>query len=196
MKLITLESRSAQRIYNDYMQRCKKSVKILPEADQEECLLEINSHIYEFLSAEKGDDETEALLNVLGRLGAPEEILKEVVATKKVEQARRTFNPKHLFQAIFLNISNGFIYIILFFLFVIEICLPALIVLELIFPDQVGFFTNPNGGFHFGYSHPDSGSQELLGNAVIPVIIVIIALIYLTMILLLKITKTTKKIIQ
>ncbi|TDE15188.1 HAAS signaling domain-containing protein [Dyadobacter psychrotolerans] len=196
MKSITLENKSAQRIYNDYIHRCKKAVKILPQNDQQDCLLEINSHIFEYLSAEKGDDQTEALLNVLARLGPPEEMLKELVATKKVEQAKRTFNPVHLLEAIFLNLSNGFIYIILFFLFVIEISLPVLIVLELIYPERIGFFTNKHGGFYLGYGPEESGSREWLGNAVIPFMLVMIAVIYAFMILLLRITKTTKKILQ
>jgi hypothetical protein len=43
MKLLQLENSSAQRIYDDYIVRCKKSLRILSEEDKEDCLLEINN---------------------------------------------------------------------------------------------------------------------------------------------------------
>jgi hypothetical protein len=205
MTSLSFKNNSAQRIYNDYIKRCKNATKILSATDQEDCLLEINSYIYEFLSANNAGDEMESLLNVLDRLGAPEEIFKEIVATKKLGEATRTFNPKHLVQALILNISNGVIYSILFILFLFEICFPILIVLKLIYPSRTGLFVGNKGNFLYGYHHDTiSGGigsvnynmdnrAEQLGNWFIPVTIIIALLVYISIILLLKAIKKIKK---
>jgi uncharacterized membrane protein len=205
MNTLSFKNNSAQRIYNDYIKRCKNATRILSKGDQEDCLLEINSHIYEYLSANHTGDELESLLNILERLGPPEEILKEIVATKKIGEATRTFNPKHLIQALLLNISNGIIYIILFILFLFELCFPVLIVLKIIYPDRTGFFIGNDGNFLFGYhtksisggigagNYNMDSSTEQLGNWFIPVTIIIALLVYTGIILLLKSIKKIKK---
>jgi len=98
MKAIPFDNPSAQRVYNDYIQRCRRVTAILSAKDREEVLLEINSHIYEYLCA------------------------------------TRTFNPKHLIQALALNLTNVVIYIIISALFLFEITFPTLIILKLIYP--------------------------------------------------------------
>jgi len=192
MKSLQLENKSAQRIYNDYIARCSKSLKILSAADKEECLLEINSYIYEYLEAnnKNGKDEIENLLNILDRLGIPEETFKELIASKKMNQAVRTFNPKVLVQALFLNIGNGFIYILLSFLFLIEVCFVALIVLKLIYPRRVGLFIGSHS-FVIGYSNPQAIETELLGNWFIPAAMIATAVLYFFSLFILK---TQKKI--
>ena len=205
MKAISFDTQSAQRVYNDYIQRCRKATSILSAKDREDVLLEINSHIYEYLSANSTKDQMETLLNVLERLGAPEETLKEMVAFKKIGQATLTYNPKHLIQALALNLTNGVIYIIHFVLFLFEIAFPILIILKLIYPDQVGLFTRSNGTFLYGYlsksgsggisigfSNPAKGT-EILGSWFIPVSLLIAVLIYIGIIFLLKVVKKNKK---
>lgn len=167
-------------------------------------MLEINSHIYEYLCNNSGIDQMEALLNVLDRLGAPEKTLREIVAAKKIGQATRTFHPKHLIQALTLNLTNGVIYIILSVLFLFEISFPILIVLKLIYPDRVGLFVHPKSTFRFGYLN-ETGSggigfgyfgaargTDLLGAWFIPVSLFLAALIYIGIILLLKAVKKIK----
>ena len=78
MKLIHFKNNSTQRVYNDYIKRCRKALKGLPENDTEECLLEINSHIYEYHEANKTNDEMEILLNVLDRIGSEVGVGSEV----------------------------------------------------------------------------------------------------------------------
>ena len=205
MKAIPFDNHSAQRVYNDYIQRCRKATAILSAKDREEVLLEINSHIYEYLCANSTADQMEALLNVLERLGAPEETLREMVATKKIGEATRTFNPKHLIQALALNLTNGVLYIILSVLFLLEIVFPVLIMLKLIYPDRVGLFIHSNGTFLYGYiskagsggisigfSNPAKGT-EILGSWFIPVSLLIAVLIYIGIIFLLKVVKKNKK---
>jgi hypothetical protein len=186
MKLLQLENSSAQRIYDDYIVRCKKSLKILSEEDREDSLLEINSYIYEYLTANKENDKdaVENLLNILDRIGIPEETFKELIASKKISQAVKTFNPKVLMQALFLNIQNGFIYIILSILFLFLAAFPVLIVLKLIKPNDIGLFVG-NHSFFFGFADSKNGT-ELLGNGFIPVSIIATAVIYFLILFILK----------
>jgi uncharacterized membrane protein len=192
MKSLQLENKSAQRIYNDYIARCNKSLKILSPADKEECLLEINSYIYEYLEANKGNgkDEIENLLNILERLGVPEETFRELIASKKMNQAIRTLNPKALVQALFLNIGNGFIYILLSLLFLIEVCFVVLIVLKLIYPNRVGVFVGSHS-FAIGFSNTQPGVTEMVGNWFIPAAMIATAILYFFSLFILK---TQKKI--
>lgn len=188
MKLIEFKNNSAQRIYNDYILRCKKTIKSLSEPDKEECLLEINSHIYEYIQDNVANDELENLLNVLDRLGLPEETLKEYVAAKKIDQAVKTLNPKHLIQALYLNIRNGLIYIFLSILGLFLCCFLLLIVFKLIYPHNVGLFTG-HGTFMLGHTTAPENMTEILGNWFIPVMILTSALLYIIIVFILKILK-------
>jgi uncharacterized membrane protein len=191
MKPIQFENTAAQRVYNDYIKRCRNCVKSLPEKDQEECLLEMNSHIFEYLQANSHSAEMDSLLNVLDRLGLPEETLKEFVASRKINQAAKTWNPLHIMQALYLNIRNGVIYIVLALLFILLASFPVLIILKLVYPDSVGCFTGKNS-FYFGFIGQHEQATELLGNWFIPVAMLITALLYLLIILLFKIIKKKK----
>ena len=185
MKAIQFTDKNTQRIYNDYISRCKRSMHILSEKDREDCLLEINSHIYEYLEANTGKNELESLLNILDRLGAPEETLKEVVALKKTKEAIRTLYPKHVAQSIFLNIRNGIFYIILSVLAILVLLSPVLIILKLIYPKNTGCFYGENY-FFFGYSDNIPILNEVLGNWFIPIIATMGTALYFLIIFLLK----------
>jgi len=193
MKLLQLDNSSAQRIYDDYIVRCKKSLRIQSEEDKEDCLLEINSYIYEYLAANKENDKdgVENLLNILDRIGIPEETFKELIASKKISQAVKTFNPKVLMQTLFLNIQNGFIYIILSILFLFLAAFPVLIVLKLIKPNDIGLFVG-NHSFFFGFADSKNGT-ELLGNGFIPVSIIATAVIYFLILFILKTKRQINK---
>jgi len=196
MQPISFHNPSAARIYNNYMARSKKALKILSEKDREESLLEINSHIYEYLVDKGQADEMETLLSVLKRLGNPEETLKEVIAAKKLNEATKTFNPKHLLQALLLNISNGFIYILLFLLFVFQLAFPLLIIMKIISPHRTGLFISNNGSLKIlGSTNNIGKSTEILGDLFIPAMIVATLVIYFFIILLLKMVRKTRIII-
>ncbi|MFD2832362.1 DUF1700 domain-containing protein [Gramella sp. AN32] len=110
VKEIQFKERAAKRVYDNYMNRIRRTVRPLPETDQNEVLLEFNSHIYEGLSRKNQEKEMDRLLDIIDKLGDPEDILKPLIADKKLEQATRTFNPIHLFRALALNITNGVSY--------------------------------------------------------------------------------------
>lgn len=191
MKLIDFKSTNAQRIYVDYIKRSERALNILSNADQEDCLMELNSYIYEYTQAHQTEDETTTLLNILERLGPPETTLKEVVAAKKIDQAVKTFNLKHLVEALFLNLRNGLVYVILFVLTLMLICFPILIIMEMLYPADIGLFTG-NNTFLFGTMEPKPGVNEVLGNTFIPVVTLLGVAFYFLIVFLLKLVKKTK----
>lgn len=191
MKLIQFKNNSAQRVYNDYIKRCRKALKGLPENDTEECLLEINSHIYEYHEANKASDEMENLLNVLDRLGLPEETLIEFTASKKINQAVKTLNPKFLIQALFLNIRRGVIYVFLSLLLIFLLSFPILIVFKLIYPEKVGCFVGEKS-LYLGFVGQHPNTTEVLGNWFIPAALLTAALLYFLILFILKFTKNKK----
>ncbi|WP_232789299.1 HAAS signaling domain-containing protein [Sphingobacterium sp. UDSM-2020] len=71
-KEIEFENRNCTRIYRDYLKRVRNTVKVLNEQNQQEILLEINSHLFEgFSDNPNGRDEVEHLLDILEKLGQP-----------------------------------------------------------------------------------------------------------------------------
>lgn len=191
MKLIEFKNSDTQRVYNDYINRSKRAVKILSAEDQEDCLMEINSYIYEHIQSNPQEQELTSMLNILERLGDPEITLKEVVAAKKIDQAVRTFNVKHLMQALLLNLKNGVVYVVLFIMALLGACFPILIVLELIYPELTGLYVGKNT-FYFGITPKREGISEVLGDWFIPVVILLSVLFYFIIIFLLKLVKNKK----
>jgi uncharacterized membrane protein len=191
MKLIEFTDTNAKRIYSDYIDRSKRVLRILSENDREDCLMELNSYIYEYLQNHRAEDETTALLNILERLGAPEITLKEVAAARKIDQAVKTFNLRHLIEALLLNLRNGVVYVILFILTLLLLCFPVLIVMELLYPDRTGLFIGEDA-FFFGAQSGASAHREVLGHAFIPVVVLLGAASYFLIIFLLKLVKKNR----
>jgi hypothetical protein len=192
MNTIAFRSDAARRIYEDYLQRSRRVAAILSEQDRKDCLMELNSYIFEYLEDHKGQDEVEGLLNILERLGPPEVTLKEVVAYKKIDQAVSTFQPGHLLQALFLNLRNGTIYVVLAVMALSLSAFPVLMVMKLIYPEDTGCFVG-DGWFQLGWIDGHEGQVEVLGNWFIPVMALLCVFFYFTIVYLLKLTKRNKK---
>lgn len=194
MKLIEFENKNTQQIYYDYIQRIKRLTKSLPEKDSEDVLMEINSYIYEYMQENKENDETTNLLEIIKRIGAPEEILPSVIADKKMQQATRTFNPKHVIKALSLNISNGFSYVIFSILYLLLSCFVFLAIAKVFFPANVGVFKG-EGRFYLGLFSDSTveGTQELLGFWFIPVVLLLSVCFYFLITFLMKIKQRFKK---
>lgn len=191
MKALQFTNSNAQRVYSDYINRCRKAVRILSVTDQEDCLMEINSHIHEYLVNNKNEDETADLLTILERLGNPDETLKEVVAVKKTRQAVKSLNPKHVVESLALNIKNGVFYILLSLLFLLSGLFFLLAILKVVFYKNVGCYIG-DGAFYFGFSDGKPGVREVLGHWFIPVAISAGLILYYLIILLLKIKNKQK----
>jgi hypothetical protein len=185
MKRIEFFGSEARRIYDDYIRRSARTLAILSEEDKEDCLMEINSHIYEYMQANTDGSEITRLLNALERLGEPEITLREVIAAKKIDQAVRTFNIKHLIQALFLNLRNGFIYVVLSVMTLLLLPFSSLIFLKILYPDDTGYFRG-NGQNNFGYIVGHEGQTEVLGWWFIPMMLGFCAVFYAMIILCLK----------
>lgn len=189
---IKFNQEASRRVYNDYMKRVKKATNSLSKDNQDDIYMEINSHIFEAIQHKDQANEIDALLDILEKLGTPEEVLKPLVADKKLEQATRTFNPIHIFKALLLNISNGISYLIFFILYVLLLGFVILIYFKIKTPDEVGLFHSATGETVLGMSRGHY-STELLGNWFIPVMLLLIVVFYLLITVVLRIKRTIKK---
>ncbi len=190
MKRITFNNPTAQKIYDDYFKRVRRCVSILPESDQLEMIMELNSHIYEATQGAAPANEVEVLVNTIENLGMPEEVLAPAVADKKVKQATRSFNPKHIFQALYLNIFNGVGYVLFALVYLLIISFGFLILFKLIYPAHTGFFTGSGHVFFFGFmAEIPVGVKEQLGNWFFITDITLMAVLYFLNTLLFRLLK-------
>ena len=188
-KEITFQDQHAERIYKDYIGRVKNSIKTLNSDNQNETLLEINSHIYEALQVSAAS-EKENLSDTLKKLGSPEHFLKELVAEKKLEEAASSFNPLKILKALVLNFGNGFSYIVFFILYVLLAGFIFMIYSKITNPEQTGFFYTDATSWILGISqNSDQHQKELLGNWFIPVMILLTIFFYVLITLLLRFKK-------
>lgn len=189
---IKFSQAASQRIYNDYMKRILKVTNSLSKEDKQDVYMEFNSHIYEALQHKNGANEIDVLLDIIEKLGIPEEVLKPLLADKQLEQATKTFNPIHVFKALLLNLTNGFSYVFFFVLYLLLFVFVFLIFAKIKKPAEVGLWYKDSTSFVFGLSNKlnQIGQTELLGNAFIPVMITCIILFYFIITLLLKFKKS------
>jgi len=190
MKHIKFNKNASQKIYNDYLKRIELTTKTLPKVDRNEILMEFNSHIYEGTINTDITNEVDNLMAVLDKLGIPEEVLKPLVADKKLQQATKTFNPIHLIQALALNITNGISYVIfsLLYLFIFS---GIFLIIAKIFNPNVGMYYKGNEfrvlGFIKNIEH--SELKEILGYWFIPAMFIAIIILYVATTLLLKLKR-------
>ncbi|RAJ77366.1 hypothetical protein CLV59_107133 [Chitinophaga dinghuensis] len=186
---------AAARVYNDYMKRVKKVTSSLPKESQDDIYMEMNSHIFEAIQHKDKLNEIDSLLDILEKLGPPEEVLKPLVADKKLEQATKTFNPVHVFKALALNITNGISYIIFAILYLFLFGFVILIIAKIVYPSEVGLYYKPNTLFVLGMGTvtKENGVHEYLGNWFIPAMVLAIAVFYILLTALLKLKKNLNK---
>ncbi|MGI9580453.1 hypothetical protein ACR1PO_04465 [Chryseobacterium sp. RRHN12] len=146
--------------------------------------------------SKKSDESNELkkLIDTLDEIGIPGEILKPLIADKKLIQATKTFNPVHIFQALILNFSHGIIYFIFFILYLFLFSFVVLIFGKLFFPDNVGFYYKKGEIFQYGGFMENEKLQnfEILGNGFIPVTILMGVLFYFLITLLLKLKRSLR----
>jgi len=192
MKNIKFQHKPSQKLYHNYIKRIKKQIAILPKEDQLDLLMEFNSHIFEGLQKKKETSETEKLIDVLDKLGNPEDILKSTVAEKKLVQATKTFNPVHIFRALVLNIANGVSYLFFSILYIFLLAFGFLIFQKIINPTKVGLYFE-KGKFAVLGKTSEPTATEMLGNWFIPVMIICAVTLYFIITLLLKLKQKVKK---
>jgi HAAS len=190
MKQLEFKQEAAQRIYDDYIKRINRTVATLSNADQQDIQLEFNSHIYESMQGSNKESEIDSLLDVLQKLGAPEEVLTQLVADKKLEQATKTFNPAHIFKALALNISNGISYTIFALLYLILGIGVFSVGAKIFYPDKVGFYVYEKG---WSIGIGENSGTEVLGNWFIPVMLSVLLVLYILTTLMLRLIRKLKK---
>jgi uncharacterized membrane protein len=189
---IKFSQEASKRVYNDYMKRVKKATSSLSKQNQDDIYMEFNSHIFEAIQNKNNMSEIDILLDILEKLGIPEEILKPLVADKKLEQATKTFNPIHVFKALILNLTNGIAYTIFFILYLLLFGFVFLIFAKIINPSKVGLFYKDSFFMVLGISNNTNqvGIKEILGNWFIPVMLFSTVAFYFLITLLLKFKKS------
>jgi len=65
------------KIANDYLERVRSQLRLVPARERDEFLREIQSHLYEAYQQAPGDDEVTKILGVLRNLGEPAEVVSE-----------------------------------------------------------------------------------------------------------------------
>ncbi len=191
MKHIEFNNKSAQKLYENYINSLKRFTSVLSEEDANDLIMEFNSHIYEGLQNSESEDETENIISILEKLGDPAETLKPLIAGKKLRQATKTFNPKHIGQAIALNVKNSFVFgvfgLLYFCLFVFLLLIPA----KLIWPSRTGLFLMDGEFKIFGIITATNDYTEILGFWLIPIVLAVSAIIYLFITLLMRLWRKT-----
>ena len=198
MKEITFKNKSSTLIYRDYLNRLKKNLKHSSAKDRKNILMEFNSHIFEGIQRNEhtGVNETENLMEVLNKLGDPQDVLKPMIAEKKLEEATRTFNPIHVFKALVLNITNGVKYIFFAFLYLVLIGFLFVIGAKISNPKEVGLYFKDGGFYLLGKMKPQLmesiNAKEVLGNWFIPFFLLLTILLYIIVTFLMRITARRK----
>lgn len=193
---ITFKNPESQKIYDKYLEQIISATKKLSETDRQDILMEMNSHIYESLTNSSSENnEKNSLEAVLHKLGDPKIVLKPMIAEKKLNQATRTFNPVHVFQAVALNLSQGIMYIVFFILYLFLLSFGFLIIAKILFPSHFGFYYLKGEIFQFGGFVKDQNiiDHEILGNWFIPVTIALAVIFYFLITLLLRLKKVLKR---
>lgn len=195
-KKIQFKNADSQKIYENYLKQIQSAIKKLSEEDKKDILMELNSHIYESMSKTNDEsNETKNLIETIDKIGIPNEVLKPLIAEKKLNQATKTFNPIHIFQALILNFSYGIIYFIFFILYLFLFSFVVLIFGKIFFPDNVGFYYKKGEIFQYGGFLENGNLQnyEVLGNWFIPVTIILGIISYFLLTFLLKLKKSMSK---
>jgi uncharacterized membrane protein len=193
---IKFKQKASQRIYTDYMKRIKRATASLSKINQDDIYMEFNSHIFEAIQHKNEVNELDSLLDIIEKLGSPEEVLKPLIADKKLEQATQTFNPVHVFKALVLNFTNGISYILFSVLYLFLFGFVILIFAKIVNPSLVGLFMKKDSlsFFVLGIFNPQDMAKnqvtEVLGNWFIPVMLLSIIVFYFIITLLLKFKKS------
>jgi len=191
-KKIEFGDKNAQRVYDNYMESLRNTLKPILDSDKQEVLMEFNSHIYEYIQKNKSNSELNALLNAIDKLGSPEEVLKPLIADKLLEKATKSFNPLHIFKALLLNITNGISYVI-FFLLYLSLGSFIFLILAKLFKSNVGMYFKEGKFQVLGFVKETQDYQEVIGNWFIPVMILVTVVCYFLITLLLKLKKSLTK---
>jgi uncharacterized membrane protein len=88
------------KIANDYLERVKSQLRQVPAREQDEFLLEIQSHLYEAYNQTAGSDDVARILAVLRNLGEPAEVVADRLPGTMVRSGTRRNLPLYVLAGI------------------------------------------------------------------------------------------------
>jgi uncharacterized membrane protein len=85
------------KIINDYLERLKSQLRLVPAQEEAEFMREIQSHIYEaYQQADSTQDNVERILRVLRNLGEPAEVVADRLPEAMVRSGAKRSLPLHV----------------------------------------------------------------------------------------------------
>lgn len=151
---IEFKNFEAQIVYNKYIKNTKRAIKKLPKKEQEDLLMELNSHIFESIQNRESSDELQIINEIVDQLGAPKETWSEIGIEKNTIRNKNT--PKNLnmntLKSFAQNFKLGTLYTLSYTLLVFSI---GLISLKIHFGEKMGLYYKKGeyfvlGGIDFG----------------------------------------------
>ncbi|NOZ95998.1 MAG: hypothetical protein GXP47_14860 [Acidobacteria bacterium] len=156
---------------NNYLRRLRWGLSPLSEADRQEIVREVGSHLIDRLGA---SPSAENLHEELAKLGAPEEYARQFVESFDLSSAIASGAPWPMMRQAFRMAGSGALTALhsagLLVLLAVSASLMALAPLKLVFPQNVGVWLGPGRySFAAGFlAHPPLGGSEVLGYWIIP----------------------------
>jgi uncharacterized membrane protein len=88
------------KIANDYLERVKSQLRLVPAREQDEFLRELQSHLYEAYNQTAGEDDVARILAVLRNLGEPAEVVTDRLPKAMVRSGTRWNLPLYVLAGI------------------------------------------------------------------------------------------------
>lgn len=88
------------KIANDYLDRVKSQLRLVPAREQDEFLREIQSHVYEAYQQTPGEDDVARILAVLRNFGEPAEVVSDRLPGAMVRSGTKRNLPLHVMAGI------------------------------------------------------------------------------------------------
>jgi uncharacterized membrane protein len=88
------------KIANDYLERVKSQLRLVPTREQDEFLREIQSHLYEAYRQTEGEDDVARILAVLRNLGEPAEVVSDRLSSAMVRSGSKRNLPLYVLAGI------------------------------------------------------------------------------------------------
>lgn len=89
-------SEPVAKIVENYLMRLKQHLRGLPEADQQELVKEIHSHIFESFRDDPTENEVDRILKVLDKLGEPADVISSRMSPAMVNMGKKRKLPLYI----------------------------------------------------------------------------------------------------
>jgi uncharacterized membrane protein len=90
------------KIVNDYLERVKVQLRLVPARERDEFLKEIESHLYEAYQQTPADDDVARILSVLRNFGEPAEVVAERLPGTMMRSGTKRNLPLYIVGGIFI----------------------------------------------------------------------------------------------